>query len=81
MTSPIIRSILSKYEEAKIIGLRMEQLARNAPPTVPIGTETDIKKIAYMELEAGKLPFKIVRTQPDGKKVIVQVKDLVKLSR
>lgn len=75
MINPLITASLSKYEEAKVIGMRMEQLARNAPPTVSIGDETDLRAIAYKELKEGKIPCKIVRNILTGKKVI-SVNDL-----
>lgn len=80
MTSPIIAAKMSKYEHAKIIGLRMEQLAHNAPPTIDLKDivgPVDIRKIALLELERRTLPFKIVRTKPNGEKVIWDIKDMI----
>ncbi len=58
---------LSKYERARIIGLRGQQIADGAPPLVEIGDLKDAVKIAEKELEELKLPFIIKRPLPSGK--------------
>jgi len=63
----ITKNILSKYEKTKLIGLRMEQLARNAEPYVKFDGEFDPSKIAEKELIERKLPFMISRKLPNGK--------------
>jgi DNA-directed RNA polymerase subunit K/omega len=64
----ITKNILSKYEKTKIIGMRMEQLARSASPYVKIdqNEKFDPFKIANQELKERKLPFMIARKLPSG---------------
>ena len=59
--------ILTKYERAKIIGMRAEQLARGSQPFVAIQGPFNPCEVAEKELMARVLPFIIVRTMPDGK--------------
>jgi DNA-directed RNA polymerase subunit K/omega len=71
---------LSRYEKAKIIGLRMEQLARGAPSALHIedvSTQDAIRKIAEKELERRLIPFVIVRTLPNGMKEHWRIEDLI----
>ena len=65
--SRVTRPLLSRYEKTKIIGLRLEQLARGAPPTIDTTGHTSIRSIALAELEQRKLPFMIVRSLPNSK--------------
>ncbi|PNH00396.1 DNA-directed RNA polymerases I, II, and III subunit RPABC2 [Tetrabaena socialis] len=66
----VTRPVLTRYERASIIGMRMEQLQHGALPFVDIAenTRTDVRKIALLELEQRKLPFIVVRKLPDGQK-------------
>lgn len=61
---------MTKYEHAKIIGIRAEQIARGAQPFVndeiKPGDRFDPIDIASRELNAGVLPFVVVRNLPDG---------------
>lgn len=61
---------MTKYEHAKIIGMRAEQIARGAQPFVSdeitAGGRFDPIAIANRELNAGVLPFIVVRNLPDG---------------
>jgi DNA-directed RNA polymerase I, II, and III subunit RPABC2 len=59
---------LTRFERARIIGVRALQLALGAPPFIsvepgPIST----LEIAGKELEARALPISIRRTLPDGR--------------
>lgn len=67
--SPVRRSsiAMTKYEHAKIIGIRAEQIARGAQQFVrDEGERFDPVAIATRELHAGVLPFIAVRNLPDG---------------
>lgn len=57
---------LTKYERARIIGVRAAQIARNAPIFVNAEDERDPLKIAEQELREKKIPFIIRRYLPDG---------------
>lgn len=81
---------ITKYEESRALGLRSEQLRRNAPSLLP----ADFKKadgefvfkdgkypinsydIALKELEYGRLPIIIGRPLPNGEKILIPVSKL-----
>jgi DNA-directed RNA polymerases I, II, and III subunit RPABC2 len=74
----ITKPILTKYEKTKILGLRMEQLARNAPPYVDVDSKTfDPYKIALKELQEKKIPFMVRRTLPNGQKEVYRLEDMI----
>mmetsp|Transcript_9982 Transcript_9982/g.24652 ORF Transcript_9982/g.24652 Transcript_9982/m.24652 type:complete len:140 (+) Transcript_9982:43-462(+) len=68
---------MTKYERARIIGTRALQISMNAPVMVDVGKETDPMKIAMKELAAGKVPFIIRRTLPNGTSEDWAVSELV----
>ena len=63
-------------EEAKIIGLRAQQLANGAPALVDTTGMTSVIKIAKKELKEGVNPFIIRRTFPDGTFIDLRVNEL-----
>jgi DNA-directed RNA polymerase subunit K/omega len=73
------RPVLTKYERAKVVGMRAEQLARGMEPLVPVPADEpfDPEEVARRELLAGRLPFVVVRHTPDGKPVHLRLADLV----
>lgn len=73
----ISRNILTKFEKTKIIGMRLEQLARGAPPYVDTTGITDIRAIALKELEERKLPMMLGRPMPGGKMEYFRLEDVV----
>jgi DNA-directed RNA polymerase subunit K/omega len=75
----VTKNILSKYERTKIIGLRMEQLARSAEPYVKLDEDVsfDPQKIAEQELYEKKLPFMLARKLPNGKQEYWRLDDLI----
>ena len=57
---------LTKYEKARIIGFRTEQLERGAQPLIPLdGNIINGRTIAMMEFEKKKIPFIIARPLPN----------------
>ncbi len=71
---------LTKYERAKIIGLRALQLDYGAFPLVDVeavGLRRDPIEIARYELDHGLLPISIVRHTPSGKVQVIPIKLLV----
>lgn len=74
-TSPV----LTKYERTKILGIRMEQLARGAPTLVDVSLlkSKNVQDIAAKELEERKIPFMVMRSLPNGKKEFWKLKDMV----
>jgi DNA-directed RNA polymerase subunit K len=68
------RAIMNKYEKAKVLGVRIQQLASGG--STLIEGLNNPRDIAVAELEQGKLPFVIVRTLPNGIKEYWKVKDM-----
>ena len=58
--------ILTKFEKARVIGVRLQQLANGAKPRVDTKNLKDIKEIVQEELVQRKIPFIIRRTLPNG---------------
>ena len=59
--------ILTKYEKARILGLRALQISSGSPVLVSVPDNmTDCLKIATLELEQRKIPMKIKRPLSDG---------------
>ena len=66
---------LTKYEIARLVGLRAIQIAQGSPILVDL-SEEDLKKLNYdpikiaeLELKEGKLPLKVVRKIPIRPKI------------
>jgi DNA-directed RNA polymerase I, II, and III subunit RPABC2 len=57
---------LTKYEFARIIGQRAEQISRGAPINVKYDGMYDFLEIAEKEFREGMMPLIICRTYPDG---------------
>ena len=70
-------NVLTKFEKSKIIGTRMEQLARGSIPFVNVQGLTSIRQIALKELEEKKTPFIVSRTMPNGAKEYFKLKDMI----
>ena len=61
------RPYITKFERAKIIGVRAEQLAVGAKANIIVPEYlTDVRKIAENEFYEKKIPFIIRRKLPDG---------------
>ena len=74
---------LTKYERARIIGVRALQLNYGAPPLIPIeklGT-TDTLEIARYEVDNGILPVSVYRYIEGGKSQSIPLKILVEAGR
>jgi DNA-directed RNA polymerase I, II, and III subunit RPABC2 len=56
--------ILTKFERARVLGVRAAEIANGAPTLVEIGDLKDPKEIARKELANGCLPFLIGRILP-----------------
>lgn len=57
---------MTKYERARVLGVRALQVSMNAPVMVELDGQTDPLEIAQMELAQKKIPFTIRRYMPDG---------------
>ena len=71
---------LTRFERARIIGLRALQLNLGAPPLIPLGEGEywDSLEIATRELKSGSLPLTLRRTLPDGSYIDVSLIDLLR---
>ena len=67
---------LSKFEKARIIGNRAQQLAYGAQPKINTENLLDIYEIATEELKQRKIPFIIRRPIPNGACEYWKVSDL-----
>ena len=57
--------LMTKFERARILGARAQQIAMNAPVLVTVDGETDPLVIALKELREGVIPIMIRRILPD----------------
>lgn len=73
MTSPIA----TKYEVAKIIGNRLEQIARGAPPLIVTKAGMTVRQIVLEELKQKKTPIMVVRKLPNGAKETYRLSDMI----
>ena len=58
--------ILTKFEKARIMGVRLQQLAYGAKPRIDTTNMKSIKEIVAEELKQRKIPFIIKRPLPNG---------------
>lgn len=58
--------LLSKFERARIMGVRLQQLANGAKPRVDVTNMKSMNEILEQELIQRKIPFIIRRTLPNG---------------
>lgn len=58
--------ILTKFEKARVIGVRLQQIANGAKPRINILKLHNIREIVEKELSERKIPFIIRRTLPNG---------------
>lgn len=69
--------IMTRYEKAKILGIRASQLNSGAEPFIDIPNNIiDGITIARMELEKKAIPFIIRRNLPNGKSEYWNIEDL-----
>lgn len=59
------KPFLTKYERARIIGYRAEQIASGSEPCVDVGNLTRVVDIVEKELKERKIPLIIKRTLPN----------------
>lgn len=57
---------LNKYEKARLLGVRRQQLANGAQPKINTQFFTNINDIVDEELKQRKIPLIIQRKLPDG---------------
>lgn len=71
---------LTRYERAKVISIRAQQLSIGNQPRMEVNeSHTSHLAIALQELKEKKIPNNIVRILPDKTTEIWAVKDLINL--
>lgn len=76
------KPLLTKYEFNSIISLRTMHLSNMAIPLVQlpegfkIEKNMDLRKVALMELQEGKLPYMVKRVLPNKKVEFIKLKDM-----
>ena len=69
--------IMTKYEKAKIIGIRAQQINSGSEPFIPVDVNMiDGLSIANEELLQKKIPFIIRRPMPNGSSEYWNIADL-----
>lgn len=68
---------LTKYERARVVGIRALQLSKGAPPMVQADGLSDVMCIANKELMENKMPIIIRRKMPDGSYIDIKVSDMI----
>lgn len=68
--------ILTKFEETKVLGIRISQLENGSDPLIHVDDNVEPNYIAEKELQEGVLPFIICRPLPGGKKEFWKLRDL-----
>jgi DNA-directed RNA polymerase I, II, and III subunit RPABC2 len=69
--------ILTKYERARIVGVRAIQLSNGATPMINVDNMFDVSEIAEKELVEYKIPIIIRRKMPDGSYIDIRVCDMI----
>lgn len=69
--------ILTKYEKARILGNRAQQLNNGAQPMVDVDGLIDVMDIAKKELFEKKLPYIIRRKMPDGNYKNIRLSEII----
>lgn len=74
---------LTRYEKARIIGIRALQISRGAPPLVPpeVVGSNDPVLIAKYEVEKGILPASVLRYTSSGFRQSIPLSLLVRITR
>ena len=70
---------MTKYEYARVKGVRMEQLQRGAIPCVDYSDieKESVESIFRREFVSGRLPLMVIREMPDGRSNYIKIKDFV----
>ena len=74
---------LTKYERARIIGIRAFQLEFGIPPLVPLERvgSTDPLAIARYEVDNGLLPLSVYRYVPGGREQAIPLRVLLEAGK
>ena len=79
-TKHITTEYLTKFECARVLGVRSQMLIKGAPSTLPKSENIEGMvefEIAKRELMAGLCPIIIGRPLPNGEKILIPVSKLI----
>lgn len=62
---------LTKYEIARILGVRASQISKGALPLVDVCNLVNALEIAKKELDEKKIPIQIIRKLPNGHTITI----------
>lgn len=65
---------MTKYEFARVMGERLQQLSSGAIPFVSYTTNDTIEAIFLREFGTGLLPFLVERKTPDGQYIFIKIR-------
>lgn len=66
---------MTKYEYARVKGVRMEQLQRGSIPFISYQVSDTAETLFRREFVSGLLPLKIERKLPDGRSMYLRIRD------
>gem|GEM_PF-1371593 len=72
---------ITRFEKARLIGLRWLELAQGAKPMVEVHPGDSLIDIARREVETGILPLHVRRHLPDGTYCDIPLKVLIEAER
>jgi DNA-directed RNA polymerase subunit K len=72
--SPFEHLPITKYEIARVLGQRAQQIADGAKPMVDTTGLIHAIDIAEREYSSGTIPLKIVREMPSGRRYVFVIK-------
>ena len=72
----ITSTLMTKYERVRLLSTRTVQLEGGAKPMIKNTEGLSAKQIARLELQHKKIPIKVIRPLPNGKKEIWYVREL-----
>ena len=80
LTKKITRPYITKYERAKILGIRAQQIAHGAEAMVPVEDKISIREIVKTEYRNKRIPLIIRRFLPNGNFEDWKLKDFLNIS-
>ena len=67
---------ITKFERAQLVGMRMEQIARGAEPTVEVDDSMTVRDVVLEEIRRETIPLMVSRALPNGKTEMLRIGDL-----
>ena len=77
MPSSLAATVMSKYEIARVICVRAQQVSNGGALFIERKPDETISDAVQRELLEGKTPLKLVRYMPDGSEKVFNVRDMV----